>query len=217
MTELVTGLDLVHEQLWLASGAPLSERARTAARQAAQPGSHAIEVRISLEDPSRSFLPLSGRLGRFTLAAGPGIRVDTALGAGEWVPPDYDPLAAKLLVHAADRPAAIDRLARALDETEIDGVQTTLPFHRFVARDPGFRAGRLSTDFVDRSWDGPATRASAARRALLAAGLAGIPAAGPPAAATPEAGPAGASTGRRPAPTGWHDAARSEAVDRWPR
>ena len=211
VTELVSGLDLVQEQLWLASGALLSARAEAAAERAGDPASHAIEVRISLEDPSRSFLPLSGRVGRFALASGPGVRVDTALAAGERVPPDYDPLVAKLLVHAPDRPAAIERLARALDETEIDGVQTTLPFHRFVTRDPAFRAGRLSTDFVAERWDGPAARAAVVRRAALAAGLAGIEA---DPGQVP--GPPSDSTAAAPGSSAWRQAARSEAVERWP-
>ncbi len=142
VTELVTGLDLVHEQLWLASGAPLSERVRAAASRATAPDSHAIEVRISLEDPARSFAPSGGRVGRFAMPGGPGVRVDTALEPGEQVPSDYDSLVAKLIVHGADRPAAIDRLRRALDETEISGVQTTLPFHRFVAHSSAVPGGR---------------------------------------------------------------------------
>ena len=90
------------------------------------------------------------------MPSGPGVRVDTGLEAGDGVPPDYDNLVAKIMVHAGDRGAAIDRLRRALDETEIAGIQTTLPFHRLVARDAGFRAGDLSIDWVAEHWDGPA-------------------------------------------------------------
>ena len=93
------------------------------------------------------------------MPAGPGVRVDTGFGAGDRVAPDYDNLLAKVMVHAGDRSAAIDRLRRALDETEVAGIQTTLPFHRFVARHDGFRAGELSTDWVADEWDGPAERA----------------------------------------------------------
>ena len=90
------------------------------------------------------------------------------------MPADYDNLIAKLMVHAHDRDAAIDRLRRALDETEIGGVQTTLPFHRFVARSEAFRAGDLSTGWVDEHWDGEAAQAEAVRKALLATGLASV-------------------------------------------
>jgi acetyl/propionyl-CoA carboxylase alpha subunit len=108
------------------------------------------------------------------MPAGPGVRVDTAIEAGDRVPPEYDNLIAKVMVHGADREAAIDRLRRALDETEIAGIQTTLPFHRFVARDPSFRAGEVSTDWVTARWHGAAEHARAARTAQLAAGLAAL-------------------------------------------
>ena len=171
VTELVSGLDIVREQLWLAAGRPLSDEALAAAARAAEPTSHAIEVRMSAEDPGRDFAPTPGRVGRWVMPAGPGVRVDTALEPGDRVPPEYDNLIAKVMVHAGDRDAAIDRLRRALDETEISGIQTTLPFHRFVAIDPTFRAGTLSTGWVGEHWDGPGQREAAARIAQLAAGL----------------------------------------------
>ena len=102
------------------------------------------------------------------MPSGPGIRVDTHIEAGDRVPADYDNLIAKLMVHAHDRDAAIDRLRRALDETEIGGVQTTLPFHRVVARSDAFRAGDLSTGWVDQHWDGEAARAEAVRQGAAA-------------------------------------------------
>ncbi|HZC32893.1 MAG TPA: biotin carboxylase N-terminal domain-containing protein, partial [Candidatus Bathyarchaeia archaeon] len=132
VTELVADLDIVREQLFLAAGRPLSDRARAAAARAATPDRHAIEARISAEDPARGFAPAPGRIGRWEMSAGPGVRLDTAVAAGERVAPDYDPLIAKILVVDADRPAAIGRLVRALDETLITGIQTTLPFHRWV-------------------------------------------------------------------------------------
>ena len=124
------------------------------------PDGHAIEVRLSAEDPARDFAPGPGRIRRWVMPAGPGVRVDTGVVDGDRVPPDYDNLVAKIMVHAGDRPAAIDRLRRALDETEVAGIQTTLPFHRFVARHAGFRAGDLSIDWVADEWDGPAERAA---------------------------------------------------------
>ena len=169
VTELVTGLDIVHEQFRLAAGEPLSDAALAAAGRAADPDGHAIEVRLAAEDPSRDFAPRPGRIRRWVMPAGPGVRVDTGLGLDDRVPPDYDNLVAKIMVHAGDRGAAIDRLRRALDETEIAGIQTTLPFHRFVARHDGFRAGGLSIGWVAEEWDGPADRARHAAAAAAAA------------------------------------------------
>ncbi len=220
VTELVTGLDIVREQFWLAAGAPLSEEALAAAERAGTPTSHAIEVRLSAEDPARAFAPAPGRVTRWSMPAGPGVRVDTALEAGERIPPDYDPLIAKLMVHAGDRSAAIERLRRALDETEIGGVQTTLPFDRFVVRDASFQDGDLSTGWVDEHWDGPAERAGAVRRALLVAALAEM-ADGEPSSALlpgrPADDPAGERRdGRHPGGGRWRTAGLTSATDRWP-
>jgi acetyl-CoA carboxylase biotin carboxylase subunit len=228
VTELVSGLDIVREQFFLAAGRSLSAAAVTAASRAAEPSGHAIEVRLTAEDPGNDFAPTPGRVTRWTMPSGPGVRVDTAMRAGERVAPEYDNLIAKIMVHAPDRDAAIDRLRRALDETEVGGIQTTLPFHRFVARAASFRAGAVSTTWVDEHWDGPAERRSAAGLAQLAAALgAGRPLTGPrqrpgpagtpgtagiPAtAAIPAVGPAS------PGPDGWRRAGLEEAGDRWPR
>ncbi|HXG26371.1 MAG TPA: biotin carboxylase N-terminal domain-containing protein [Candidatus Binatia bacterium] len=218
VTELVSGLDIVREQLHLAAGRPLSEEALAAAARAAEPFGHAIEVRLSAEDPGRDFAPTPGRVGRWLLPGGPGVRVDTAIEAGERIPPDYDNLIAKVMVHAGDRDAAIDRLARALDEAEISGIQTTLPFHRFVAAEPSFRAGELSTSWVAEHWDGRAAKAEAARVAQLAAGIEGARAAMagrfvPPRPRMTATGSPGteANDGR------WLRAGLEAAIDRWPR
>ncbi|HEX3265124.1 MAG TPA: biotin carboxylase N-terminal domain-containing protein [Candidatus Limnocylindrales bacterium] len=219
VTELVSGLDIVREQLFLAAGHALSDEAIAAASRAADPSSHAIEVRISAEDPGRDFAPTPGRITRWSMPAGPGVRVDTGIEAGDRVPPEYDNLIAKLMVHAGDRDAAIDRLGRALDETEIAGLQTTLPFHRFVSGDASFRAATLSTGWVAEHWDGAAEQASAARLAQLIAGLAtaGDPrddVSGLPGGGVGAAPPTGAAGGRDGA---WHLAGLEDAVDRWPR
>ncbi|HEV8490528.1 MAG TPA: biotin carboxylase N-terminal domain-containing protein [Candidatus Limnocylindrales bacterium] len=220
VTELITGLDLVAEQLRIAAGAPLSPAVLAAAARAGRPERHAIEVRLSAEDPARDFAPAPGRIGRWTMPAGPGVRVDSAVEAGERVPPDYDPLIAKVLVEAADRGAAIDRLRRALDEVAVGGIQTTLPFHRFVARHQGFAAGDLSIDWVAEQWHGEADRQRVLRSALVAAGLAsrdGVVEALDPPAGAPAAAPGpgrGAETDR---PPGWLRGGRETAVDRWPR
>jgi acetyl/propionyl-CoA carboxylase alpha subunit len=214
VTELAAGLDIVQEQFWLAAGRPLSPAALAAAERAAQPTGHAIEVRITAEDPSRAFAPAPGRIRRWVMPAGPGVRVDTGLGDGDRVPPEYDNLVAKILVHAADRDAAIDRLRRALDETEIAGIQTTLPFHRFVARDPGFRAGDVSIDWVAEHWDGPAERARVVEAAVAAAAAWAPPGTAPAGVAPTSATPA---DDRADAGDGWRALARADAVDRWPR
>jgi acetyl-CoA carboxylase biotin carboxylase subunit len=171
ITELVSGVDIVREQLSLAAGRPLSEDAIRASERAAEPEGHAIEVRLSAEDPSRDFAPTSGRVTRWSMPSGPGVRVDTAIEVGAAVPPDYDNLMAKVMVQAADRPAAIARLRRSLDEVDVGGLQTTLPFHRFVAREPDFAAGTLSTGYVADHWDGPAERRETAQTARIAAAL----------------------------------------------
>jgi acetyl/propionyl-CoA carboxylase alpha subunit len=220
VTELVSGVDIVREQLSLAAGLPLSDAALAAAEGAADPGSHAIEVRLSAEDPGRDFAPTPGRVERWVMPSGPGVRVDTAIEPGDRVPPEYDNLIAKVMVHAADRDAAIDRLRRALDETEVSGIQTTLPFHRFVATDPTFRAGSLSTGWVGEHWDGPAERTSALRLAMLATGLRSE-ATGPDRwAATPGRHDASDTPGPHIAPPRdgrWRRVGLDDAVDRWPR
>jgi acetyl/propionyl-CoA carboxylase alpha subunit len=218
VTELVSGLDIVREQFWLAAGADLSAAALAAAAQAAEPTSHAIEVRLSAEDPSRDFAPTPGRVRRWVMPAGPGVRVDTATEAGDRVPAEYDNLIAKVMVHAGDRAAAIARLRRALDETEIAGIQTTLPFHRFVARADSFAAADISTGWVGEHWDGAAALRRAARTAQLAAGLAALSdglAGGSPGISPTADGPEHVAAGddRRPS---WRDRGLASAIDRWP-
>ena len=173
VTELLTELDLVAEQLWIAAGAPLSDAVARAAALASDPTRHAIEVRLAAEDPARAFAPSPGRIGSWQMPAGPGVRVDTAIRPGERVPPDYDPMIAKIMTVGRDRDAAIDGMRRALDEVEVTGIQTTLPFDRALMRDAAFAAGEISTDWVDAHWDGEAERQAAfGRAAAIAAGIA---------------------------------------------
>ncbi|HEY3164965.1 MAG TPA: biotin carboxylase N-terminal domain-containing protein [Candidatus Limnocylindrales bacterium] len=208
VTELVADIDIVREQLWIAAGRPLSTRILEAAAGAARPTRHAIEVRISAEDPARGFAPSPGLVGRWEMPSGPGIRVDTAMEPGTRVPPDYDPLIAKLLVVDETRDAAIDRLARALDETVVTGIQTTLPFHRFIARDSRFRAGDLSISWVDEAWEAIAAvrRAAALRIAAPAAALA---------ASRVSAGRAAATAPTAEASSAWAREGRQNAIERW--
>jgi acetyl/propionyl-CoA carboxylase alpha subunit len=142
------------------------------------------------------------------MPAGPGVRVDTATEPGDRVPPDYDPLIAKLLVVGDDRQSALARLRRALDEVEVTGIQTTLPFLRFVARDEAFAAAELSTGFVTERWDATAHRRAALAEAVLVA-----------AGQWPRQPTAGPVSLRKDSPLGegWRAAARRAAIDRWPR
>ena len=209
-------LDLVVEQLWIAAGEPLSEAVRAAADRAAEPDGHAIEVRLSAEDPARAFAPTPGRLTRWVMPGGPGVRVDTGLRVGDRVRPEYDNLMAKLMVHGSDRPAAIARLRRALDELEIAGVQTTLPFHRFVARDEAFAAASLSTAFVAERWQPVAelerqAALDAARHLAAGAFAAGAFAASPEVASTAP----GRVAGRAAAMSAWRRAGLERGISRW--
>ncbi len=212
VTELVAGVDLVHEQLWVAAGRPLSASVLAAAATAAEPERHAIEVRVSAEDPARAFAPVPGRVTRWREPAGPGVRVDSAAEEGMLVGSHYDPLLAKVMVVAEDRLAALSRLRRALVEFETGGVQTTLPFHRWLLDHPAFIDAHLRTDLVDRDWDPRPLREAAARRAAeLVARYVG--AAKNSSASRNErldpAGPLGTDSG-------WTQAARREATERWP-
>jgi acetyl/propionyl-CoA carboxylase alpha subunit len=212
VTELMSGVDIVREQFNLAAGLPLSEAVRDAASRAATPAGHAIEVRISAEDPGRDFAPTPGLIRHWVMPSGPGVRVDTAIEVGDRVPPEYDNLIAKVMVHAGDRGTAIGRLARALAETEIAGIQTTLPFHRFVAREAAFANAELSTEWVAEHWDGHAEAERAQRRAMLAAAL-GLPGlqARPGVLAQRQPGSAGTGGGGA-----WFAAGLETAADRWP-
>ncbi len=229
VTELVSGVDIVREQLLLAAGRPLSEAAIAAARRPI-PDGHAIEVRVSAEDPGRDFTPTPGHIRHWVMPAGPGIRVDTAVAAGDRVPPEYDNLLAKIMVHTRDRGAALDLLEAALERTEVGGIQTSLPFHRYVAGHPGFRAGALSTGWVAEHWNGAEESGRAGRLAQLAAALS-IAAHDRAVESRPGTQAIGgqainlrhAIDGRlppwadpSPEPTGWGEAALEAMVDRWP-
>jgi acetyl-CoA carboxylase biotin carboxylase subunit len=217
VTELVSGLDLVHEQLRIAAGLPLTQEVLSAADGAPDTDRHAIELRVSAEDPARDFAPAPGWLTTWQPPGGPGVRVDSGVGAGSHVPPDYDSLLAKLLVVAPDRSRAIARAIRALDEWVIGGLQTTLPFHRWLLRHPAFRAGALRTDLVARDWAGPAERSRVANDAARAAAEAiwsrSLP-------SNPSQDPEGTSRSndgvldRREG--GWRSTARREGTERWP-
>ncbi|MFD2765057.1 acetyl-CoA carboxylase biotin carboxylase subunit [Micromonospora eburnea] len=165
VTEMATGVDLVHEQLHVAAGTPLRRR-----QEEIQLRGVSVECRVNVEDPDRGFAPAPGRLDRFRPPGGPFTRVDTHGHAGYLVSPHYDSLLAKVAVWAPDRAGALDRLDRALGEFEVSGpgVRTTIPFVRRVLRDGAFRAGRHTTGLVDRlltTGAGPAGPETAPARA----------------------------------------------------
>ena len=143
VTELVTGVDLVRQQLLVAAGEPLAVTGR------AHRSGHAIEIRLNAEDPTRNFMPAPGRIERFRPPLGPGVRVDTHLESGMTVPPYYDSLLAKLVVWAETRDAAIARALRALGELEIAGVPTTRELAIDILRSEAFAEGRYSTGYLE--------------------------------------------------------------------
>jgi acetyl/propionyl-CoA carboxylase alpha subunit len=212
VTELVTDLDLVAEQLYIAAGEPLSDAVRAAATDAATPDRHAIEIRLAAEDPARDFAPVPGRIGRWEIPSGPGVRVDTAIRPGDRVPPDYDPMIAKVMTVGSDRRAAMRRMRRALAEFVVTGIQTTLPFDLALLDDPAFAevdGSTLSTDWVAERWDGAADRE---RVAKVAATTAASAASEPDTTASLRKDDL-ATNGIR----AWRAAGRTRAVDRWPR
>jgi acetyl-CoA carboxylase biotin carboxylase subunit len=144
VTEEVTGIDMVKEQIAVAAGARLSF-----ADCSLKPRGHAIEFRVNAEDPV-SFKPSPGRITTFHTPGGLGVRVDTAAYQGYVIPPYYDSLIAKLIVSGRDRAEAIARGRRALDLFVVEGVKTTIPMHRRILDDPDFIHGRLSTRFMER-------------------------------------------------------------------
>jgi acetyl-CoA carboxylase biotin carboxylase subunit len=146
LSELCTGIDIVHEQLRIAAGQPLTLTGRAPRR------GHAIEIRINAEDPQRNFTPMPGVIRRFRPPLGPGVRVDTAVEDGSVVPPYYDSLIAKVIVWDADRPAAIARAVRALGELEVEGVPTTREAALEILQTDEFASGDYSTTFLEERY-----------------------------------------------------------------
>ncbi|HEX6885781.1 MAG TPA: acetyl-CoA carboxylase biotin carboxylase subunit [Planctomycetota bacterium] len=145
VTELVTGLDLIQEQLLAASGERLRFRQEDVRFQG-----HAIQCRINAEDPDKDFQPSPGKIELFVPPGGPGVRVDSHCYSGYSIPPNYDSMIGKLLAHRPDRRAAIATMLRALDEFVIQGPKTVIPLHRKVLTHSDFRAGEHDTGFVER-------------------------------------------------------------------
>ncbi len=160
VTELVTGVDLVKEQLYVAAGEPLRF-----AQEDVRPRGAAIECRISAEDPNNNFYPAAGTISRLRIPAGPGVRFDGGIAQGYEVPIYYDPLIAKLVVWAEDRQLAVERMHRALNEFVLDGVATTIPFHRWVMSSAAFRKGEFDTSFVEKYFRPEATHVEGLEKA----------------------------------------------------
>jgi acetyl-CoA carboxylase biotin carboxylase subunit len=145
VTELVTGLDLIREQIRIAAGEPLGYR-----QDAISLTGHAIECRVNAEDPEH-FVPSPGRVTAWVPPGGPGVRVDSHMMAGYVVPPHYDSLIAKIIVHGRDRAEAVARMQRALGETVVEGVKTTIPFHLKLLADPIFLAGEFTIPRLEQN------------------------------------------------------------------
>ena len=180
VTEMVTGIDLVREQLRIAAGEPLGYEQRDVQFRGA-----AMECRIQAEDPLAGFLPSTGRLRLLQEPAGPGVRLDSGVADGQEVTPYYDSLLAKLITWGRDRGEAMQRMRRALREYRIAGVKTVIPFHQYALQTPEFVRGDLHTGFVDAVL--PGFQEAAAARAEVAAMAAAVLATFRPSGASPRA------------------------------
>jgi 3-methylcrotonyl-CoA carboxylase alpha subunit len=169
VTELVTGVDLVHLQLGVAAGERLPLE-----QSAVAPRGHAIEVRLYAEDPAQGYLPSTGTVRAFDVPCAPGVRLDSGVEVGDAVSMHYDPMLAKLIVHAEDRAAAVRRLLWALDHSAVLGVTTNVPLLQAIAADEAFAAGETNTDFLsDRGLGEVSAPDDVPWQVLVAAALAG--------------------------------------------
>ena len=145
ITEEVTDYDLIKEQIKVAAGEPISGRNY-------YPQLHSIEVRINAEDPANGFRPSPGRITNLHFPGGHGVRIDSHVYAGYTIPPFYDSMIGKLIVTAQTREEAIIKMKRALEETVIEGIKTTIPFHLKMMEDEAFKSGIFTTKYLD-TWD----------------------------------------------------------------
>jgi acetyl-CoA carboxylase biotin carboxylase subunit len=209
VTELITGLDLLHLQIRVAAGEKLPfVQADLCLR------GHAIECRIYAEDPDNDYFPSPGRISLLLEPSGPGIRLDSGIYQGWTVPLDYDPLLAKLIGYGSDRPQAIARLVRALNEYFVGGIKTNLPLFRRILGDAEFQTGRLDTGYLERLLASPALRAQREDSALAAIAAGAFALLDRPSAATRAGSPNGADgpAAGRDAVSVWKQVARSEAL-----
>jgi acetyl-CoA carboxylase, biotin carboxylase subunit len=210
VTELITGLDLVHLQIRIAAG----ERLPFTQEEVRIRG-HAIECRIYAEDPDSNYFPSPGKITLLLAPSGPGIRRDSGMYEGWTVPMEYDPLLAKLIGYGTDRDQAIGRLTRALNEYFVGGIKTNISLFRRILSDPAFRAGKLDTGFLDRllQQERPAVPADpqVVEAAVIAAGI--FAALGANAAGTGERGMAnGSGNSKSNAVSNWKSAAYKEST-----
>jgi acetyl-CoA carboxylase biotin carboxylase subunit len=147
VTEAVTGMDLIKEQIMISSGKMINNR-----KEYYGPRGHAIEFRINAEDPQNDFVPSPGRITKSCIPGGPGVRVDTFISTGIDISPFYDSLLAKLIIWDSDRKSAIARSVRALDEFKIEGIRTTIPFHRKILANKKFIKGMVHTHFIEEEF-----------------------------------------------------------------
>jgi acetyl-CoA carboxylase, biotin carboxylase subunit len=206
VTELVTGLDLVHLQVRIAAGEPLPFRQEDVSLRG-----HAIECRIYAEDPDNNYFPSPGKITLLLAPSGPGIRRDSGMYEGWTVPIEYDPLLAKLIGYGSDRPQAISRLMRALSEYFVGGIKTNISLFRRILGDADFQAGELDTGYLDRLLQSPIPEVNqeGAKIAAFAAGVFAVLDADSAAAS----GGNGAAAKARPAPvSAWKKTARTEAL-----
>ncbi len=145
VTEMVTGIDLIQQQIRIAAGEKLSFT-----QDEVIPRGHSFEVRINSEDPDHDFRPSAGKITALKLPGGPGVRWDSHVQVGYTIPPNYDSMIGKLIVYAANRQAAASTMRRALDELQIEGVKTTIPLHRRIFRHKDFLDGKVDTTWVER-------------------------------------------------------------------
>lgn len=145
VSEEITGIDLIKSQIRVANGEKLGFKQKDIVRNG-----HSIECRINAEDPANDFNPSPGKITQLRIPGGPGIRVDSAVFPGYSIPPFYDSMVAKLITWGTDRREAIDRMKRALDEFHIEGIKTTIPFHKEVMKNKEFLSGQYTTDFVNK-------------------------------------------------------------------
>jgi len=166
VTELVTGLDLVREQIRIACGQPLGYD-----QSAIQRRGYAVECRINAEDTSAGWVPSTGRLTAYRAPSGPGVRVDSGVEENDEISVFYDPMVAKLIVHATTREQGLDRMQRALREFLILGVRTSIPMHQWLMRHPAVRSGEVDTGWLEREWRAPSMAEDEVTRAAVAAAL----------------------------------------------
>jgi acetyl-CoA carboxylase, biotin carboxylase subunit len=204
VTELVTGIDLVREQIRVAWGDELTFR-----QSDIRINGHAIECRVYAEDPDQNFMPSPGRILRLRVPSGPGVRDDGGVYEGGEVSIYYDPMISKFAVHGKDRTEAIERMRRALAEYRVDGIKTTLQFFRDVMEDPVFVAGNLDTSFISGFFERQAMvedHLDSADLEMIAASLAQIS----------NVGKAAAESSTAPAPSKWAISARSAQLNSKP-